>query len=177
MSGARLVFSTDGIEELTRDLEGMAGRAVDMTKWARDIAELIMLRSAQQNFIAQGRPNRWDDLAEATIAARRNRDSSSVQILRDTGLLMQSLAPVGAVYGPAGNQYSIRRISPTFAEVGTNRPGADAHQDGTTNAGRGHQTTIPARPFLLFQAQDVEDLASTAADFIVEGSITEVRGA
>lgn len=56
----------------------------------------------------------WEPLAEATIRARRNRDSTSIKILQDTGILAGSIEPViGADYveAVAGASYGIFHTS------------------------------------------------------------------
>jgi hypothetical protein len=78
--------------------------------------------------------------------------SRSVEILRDTGILLNSLSPgqlgggsAGMTYRKPGGDGGDEQIFETIANgviVGTNVPYASVHQDGST------KKKIPARPFL-----------------------------
>lgn len=116
--------------------------------------ELIMLRSAQKNFVAQGRPDRWAALKPKTVERRRNKNKSSILILRDTGQLMQSLS-VGQ------NTFSVRRKARLSAYIGTNRPGATAHQAGNPSR------NLPQREVLKHQKEDIEDFKQVYVDHIM----------
>jgi phage gpG-like protein len=136
----------------------------DPTPLMRDVL-LVMIRSAQLTFEAQGRPTRWHDLAESTIRGRFKKAMKgpgakslgslgvlgSILILRDTGLLFQSIGgnAVGAFEGADGFGEADR----LSATIGTNRPGADALQLGAP------ENNLPAREYLLFQPQDEDDIA------------------
>lgn len=143
----------------------------DASELMRDVL-LVMIRSTQQTFEAQGRPARWADLAESTVLKRlrramrlqRVRDLGSlgavgsIQILRDTGLLMQS---VGA--GASGSFSAADGFgdSDAFtAVIGTNRPGWQNQFPDS----RGWR---PERPFLVFQDQDEEDIADMAMHWLM----------
>lgn len=78
---------------------------------------ILMLASVQHNFIQQGRPTRWKPLAPMTLAMRRGKGSSSAQILRDTGRLMNSI------------NYKVENDQ---VKIGTNVPYASIHQFGST---------------------------------------------
>jgi len=88
----------------------------------------ILMNSIRKNFDDQGRPKKWEPLK----APRRR---GGTQVLIDTTRLMNSMQPV------AMNSY---------AEVGTNVEYAATH-----HFGRG---PIPARPFLLVQDEDLDDI-------------------
>jgi len=128
-------------------LDGIRERTIDMTPAMKGIQQ-VMLQSATQNFIDQGRPARWVPLAEATIRRRRNQNRSSIEILGDTGYLKRSLSPSSSGSIPEGG---IRRHTKQSSHIGTNRPGAANHQRGYT---------VPRRPFLLHQQQDRLDYRS-----------------
>lgn len=146
----RVDLDISGIEEIDADLHGMIERAKDQTP-AMEAIQAVMIRSAQKNFEMQGRPDPWQPLSLATIKRRRNKDKGSVRILRDTGYLMQSLSP-------QGGQYSIREVTKNSVAIGTNRPGAAAHQEGN---GR-----LPARPFLIHQEEDIDDYKTIILDHV-----------
>jgi phage gpG-like protein len=131
------------------------------TERAMGEAGAYMLGSIEDNFRAQGRPQKWQGLAASTLAAKRGlrgagkgrlRDkqgryaknkSSDAQILIDTARLKNSIA-FKVIGGGVG------------VEIGTNVKYGARHQFGYPKGeGRGHAET-PARKFLLFQRADLE---------------------
>src|SRR5437868_10069394 len=114
-----------------------SGRAPDTTGEARRMQLAIgavALSLVKQAFVqkSEGRADeaglRWEPLAPSTVAKRRKgRGQGAPLILRDTGLLFNSLSPGISA-----------RPNPGQVIVGTNDPKAAWHHRGTT--------TIPARP-------------------------------
>jgi phage virion morphogenesis protein len=95
---------------------------------------------------------RWPPLAASTVAKRRTHSSKP---LMDTATLMRSITS---------------RATDREVHVGTNHelaPGVSAaiHQLGG-KAGRGHQVTIPARPFLGIDRDDAEMIAGVVNDYL-----------
>jgi phage virion morphogenesis protein len=128
---------------LTEAFSGLLARLEDLTP-AMDEAGRLMLSSASMNFAAQGRPWKWQPLSPAT--ARRKGHGI---ILYETGRLMDSIS---------------FDSGPDFLSVFAPAPYARAQQDG------GRQT--PARPFLVFQQEDVQSIKG-----LVEGYISgSLRG-
>lgn len=84
---------------------------------------------------------------------------ASVQILRDTGLLFQS---VGA---GASGEFSTSDgfgVAEKYAAIlATNRPGADAHQLGYPEG------NIPERPFFLLQPEEEGDIADMGMQWLM----------
>ena len=84
---------------------------------------------------------------------------ASVQILRDTGLLFQS---VGA---GASGEFSTSDgfgVAEKYAAVlATNRPGADAHQLGYPEG------NIPERPFFLLQPEEEGDISDMGMQWLM----------
>jgi hypothetical protein len=75
---------------------------------------------------------------------------ASLQILRDTGLLLQSVG--GGAAGPFETADGFGESDQTTATIGTNHPGAwNQFADTRTNR--------PERIIFIFQDQDVSDLA------------------
>lgn len=58
-----------------------------------------------------------------------NFKDAPVEILRDTGVLLNSLSP--GVNGPSGHENQVFRVQPGTVIVGTNRKGAAAHHKGS----------------------------------------------
>ena len=143
---------------------------------------VYMWSSIGKNFRAEGRPDRWKKLKRSTINARlRGRSKAkgregkairttaagraqaarklrrlraggsgtgvrSVRILQDTGRLRHSV-------GPTNVRNSVWRIKGPRLEFGTNLKYAQTQHFGDA------KRNIPARPFLLFQRQDVKRLS------------------
>jgi phage virion morphogenesis protein len=121
---------------------------------------LAMLRSVEKTFQAGGRPNRWVPWALSTSwretrsvllksgkvssSAKRTGRARTGKVLIDTARLKNSITASLAGTGPS----SVLRI-------GSNVIYARIHQLGG-RAGRGHKSLIPARPYLVVQAEDLE---------------------
>lgn len=125
-------------------------RAKKLAKDAKDAqrplkaSSVYMLGSIEKTFRAQGRPKKWTKLADSTVAARRKgRGKGSAQILIDRARLKNS------------HSY---RLSGNASEIGTNVIYAKRHHFGYPGGtGRGRSKT-PARPWLMFQPEDVRDI-------------------
>ncbi|MBS0476840.1 MAG: phage virion morphogenesis protein [Proteobacteria bacterium] len=98
-------------------IEAVASKLEDMRPLFQRIAG-VLEHETEANFAAQGRPH-WVPLAKATIAARmkRNKGSSVLKILQDSGSLAASIS---SDYGA------------DFAVVGSNKAYAAIHQFGGT---------------------------------------------
>lgn len=96
----------------------------------RRIAGTLEYETAQ-NFAVQGRPA-WVPLSKGTIAerAKRNKSSSILKILQDSGMLASSIT---SDYGP------------DFAVVGSNKVYAAIHQFGGTIERAPHSTKVRLR--------------------------------
>lgn len=118
-------------------------------------AGAYMLGSIEDNFRAQGRPQKWQGLAASTLAQRtrrgqrrrkKNRPTGSPQILIDKGRMKNQIGfkVIGGGVGVA---------------VGLNaKQAARQHFGYPGGSGRGHSRT-PARAFLMFQQRDLEYIA------------------
>lgn len=161
------------VGDVVQTLTEIEGAFTDPSPLMRD-ALLTMIRSTQLTFEAQGRPNPWDDLADSTIRKRFARARGargggqlgslgtlgSIQILRDTGLLFQSVG--GGANGPFATADGFGESDETSAIIGTNRPGADALQLGHS---RGY---FPPRVYLQILDQDEEDIVTMSADWFLQ---------
>lgn len=129
----------------------------------------ILVRSITENFEAEGRPKAWRPLAEATLFSRlgvgrlvgkkgkelkrAQKRLANVKILQDSGVLKNSQRA---------------EVSNNTLRVGPTGPAAlygRIHQFGG-KAGRGKKTTIPARPFLVVQDEDLIELKDLMTDHI-----------
>jgi len=112
--------------------------------------KVYMLSSIEQNFAEGGRPRRWPPLSEKTIVQRRKKGKWPGQILVQSGHLL------GSIEGTVRDDSVI---------IGTNKPYAAIHQFGG-KAGRGHKVSIPARPYLVFQDEDIEEIKQILLDYL-----------
>lgn len=147
-------------------------KRLDNPKTALQKASLVMLRSIDKNFRAEGRPRKWTKLAPMTVGFRRKK---SKRILQDTGRLKGSITA---------------QVHKEFAKIGTNLDYAPLqHFGGMTKPKtlrikqykrrqthafgksitpkivivRAHSMRIgskkvPSRPYILFQTQDIRDI-------------------
>ena len=147
------------INELLRRLRRKMG---DLTPVMEEIGELIV-SSVQENFNRGGRYSepgswrggnkKWKELAPSTIRERERQGYWPGQILVRTGDLKESITY------DAGKDYVI---------VGTwDIDYAAIHQFGG-KAGRKHAAKIPARPFLVVQDEDLEEIKEIILDYIKE---------
>lgn len=127
----------------------------------------IVQSSVEENFVRQGRPKKWTDLAESTKRIRRRRKKWPGMILQVSGQLASSVNS---------------RVDKNVVVVGSNKPYAKIHDEGGTvnhpgtNNGFGkgipippHRIKIPARPFLLFQDDDLDEAQQILLDHLVSG--------
>jgi len=150
-------------------LRDLSKAAANPAPALRDIGEMLAT-SIDRNFEAQGRyhapdswrggGNRWTPLADATVLAmiggkrkgytkrgalraKAARRIEGKKILQDTARLR------GSIWPSVENK--------TTLVIGTHAVAyAAIHQFGGT-AGRGKKTTIPARPYLVIQDEDIDD--------------------
>jgi phage virion morphogenesis protein len=137
-------MSIQGIEKIFRRVKTLADNAKNPAKPLK-VASVYMLGSIQKNFRAQGRPEKWTKLATSTKARRRKgRGRGQSQILIDRGILKNSFS---------------HRLVQDGAEIGTNAVQAKRQHFGYEGGkGRGRSKT-PARPFLMYQEEDVRNIA------------------
>lgn len=140
------------------DLEGQALRAAaDMRNMADAVKnfkeplnaaiDTVMIPSIRKNFEAEGRP-KWKSLSAMTVYKRTNKkviaSGATHPILQDTKALFM-----------AATSKQIWTITETDATVtGLNDivPYANYNQGGTER--------MPARPFIVFQEEDIEAMAA-----------------
>jgi phage virion morphogenesis protein len=102
---------------------------------------VYMLGSIERNFKASGRPAKWQALAPGTLRRRRKgKGKGGAKILVDTARLKNSMQT---------------RLVSDGVQIGTNTVYAGRHHFGYPGGtGRGRSKT-PARPFLMFQNEDL----------------------
>lgn len=107
---------------------------------------ILFLREIDLNFIAQGRPEKW----EQSLAALLRRGLTGV----DTGLLRASVTSQGSVG-------SIFEVYDLELKIGSNLPYAKYFHDGTTKS--------PPRPYLIISS----DTFAIATEIIKQGIFNE----
>jgi phage virion morphogenesis protein len=152
-------------------LQGLEERGENLSGLMRSFGE-YMKGSIQKNFDAQGRPVKWAPISFGTKVAwhtkRRSywtkKDKMSKKgkaawsgrlVLTDTGRLRRS------IYATAGGD---------SLTLGTNVIYAALHQFGG-QAGRGKKIFIPARPYLLFQPEDLERFHKMLVNYLLAGRL------
>jgi phage gpG-like protein len=105
-----------------------------------EAAGIYMEGSVERNFKASGRPQKWEKLAPSTLKKRRKGDGK-IQILSDSGVMKSSL---GSKVVAEGVQIGVHGVQAPRMHYG--------YPGGT---GRGRSKT-PARPFLMFQREDLD---------------------
>ena len=136
-----IVIKQTGIADVKVRLGKAIDRMADLTP-AMKRASILMMGSINQNFQQSGRPMPWAPLAYSTIKEKMRKGYSPKPLIR-TGLLRASMA---------------QNISTKGFRIGTAVPYAKYHQLGTKN--------IPARPYLVFQTQDIERINKVVTDHL-----------
>jgi phage virion morphogenesis protein len=115
---------------------------------------------AQQAFKDQSDPTtgrRWAPLRPVTLELRRNKNNTSVKILRDAGHLFKSIHKI--ITGK------------TTVAVGSDKVYGSMHQYGGTTSPRSMipGKRIPARPFLGFDKAGGKEISRIMKDYILKG--------
>ncbi len=143
--GITLLYNKEDVEKFKRELAERQKKINNLAYPMRKIA-LRMETSVIKNFIAEGRPKKWEGLSDATLIRRRKgKGTGTATILSDTGILRQSISSIW---------------DKMTAKVGTNLVYGAVHQFGFV------RHNIPERPFLMFQQGEAEKYNDMIADFI-----------
>lgn len=137
MAGARLNVEAAGISGVLEMFNRLIQLGGDASAPLKDVGEYY-LRRTEERFNREMAPGgaRWKELAPSTRAAKRH-----AKILTETQRLR------------GGFTYS---VDPKSLEFGTNVIYGAIHQFGG-ETGRGHKVSIPPRPYLGADAEDVEE--------------------
>lgn len=125
-------------------LAQLQAKMADLAPALRSVGAMLK-DEARLCFVEQSSPYgmKWRPLSPVTVAKRRKGEGSGeIQILRDTGRLMNSIAV---------------NSSASSVEVGSNLVYAAIHQFGGM-AGRNRKVSIPARPFLPTNGLPLEQM-------------------
>ncbi len=136
-------------KEIEKHLLELAKKAENLRPVMKNIAG-ILAYSTEENFKAEGRPDKWVDLAESTKKERQKKGHWPGQILQVTGQLASSV-----------NTY----YDNDCAIIGSNLDYAAIHQLGG-NAGKNHSAEIPARPYSLLQQEDEKNIIDEITNYL-----------
>ena len=136
-------------KEVTEALLNLAKRTENLRPLMKSIAG-IFASSTEENFKQEGRPDKWTDLADITKKNREKINKWPGQILQVEGQLASSVT----------TQYD-----DDSAVIGSNKDYARIHQLGG-DAGRGKKVKIPARPYLVLQDEDFEEILSECKKYL-----------
>lgn len=132
----------------------VASKCEDMKPLMKNIAG-IMADAVEENFEQEGRPDKWQELAESTIKHRKKTKHWPGKILQVEGQLATSIT----------TQYDNES-----AVIGSNLAYAAIHQLGG-QAGKGKKVTIPARPYLNLNDADIKYISNVAYKFMFSCNI------
>lgn len=151
MPGVEIKVDTSDAEKL---LFGLLKRMDDLSGPMAIIGETV-LASIHENFDAGGRPEKWEPLAPSTIAERVRKGKWPGRILVRTGVS-------GGLLGSISY-----KAFPDKVVVSANKKYAAIHHFGG-KAGKGHSADIPARPFMMVQDEDMEEMQEALLNYILE---------
>lgn len=139
------------LQILAEILDHVSGELQNFSEPLRSSINNVVAPSIARNFDAGGRPA-WVPLSEATVKIR----GSAGPILDRTGTLRASASSPGLW---------------EFTQTDAYLPGLPIwygvlHQEGFGGSGRAHP--IPARPFIMFQEEDVDAIEQTFVDWLGE---------
>jgi phage virion morphogenesis protein len=127
----------------------VASKCEDLKPLMKNIAG-IMADAVEENFEQEGRPDKWQELAESTIKKRKKTKHWPGRILQVEGQLATSIT----------TQYDNES-----AVIGSNLEYAAIHQLGG-QAGKGKKVTIPTRPYLNLTESDYKKIIKKSAKYL-----------
>lgn len=132
-------------------LLNVASKCEDLKPLMKNIAG-IMADAVEENFENEGRPDKWQELAESTIKHRKKTRHWPGRILQVEGQLATSIT----------TQYDNES-----AVIGSNLAYAAIHQLGG-QAGKGKKVTIPARPYLDLTENELISIKNTVLSYTLK---------
>ncbi len=138
--------------DIKRALNSIGGKITKMPDLTRNIAG-IMEDAVMENFEQGGRPA-WDDLAESTKKARRDKGKWPGQILVLDARLK------GSVESSHGDNSAFVFVA------GKDFPYAAIHQFGGEAGRRDHRVQIKARPYLTLHQTDIDEIEHAITTYL-----------
>jgi phage virion morphogenesis protein len=193
MAGTQIEFDWDD-STVQSFFQRMRERMQDASPAMRVVAS-IMRTSVVRNFEKQGRP-RWEPLSPVTLALRKRKKKGRKRKSKGSARKPKILRVQGFAGGLLGSISG--EATANSAMVGTNKIYAAVHQFGAKKGEFGTVTItrkiatskrsggsriakpyqmqvpwgdIPARPFLVLQDEDKEEIRKTLNNFILRGDV------
>lgn len=159
----------------TPKLRAMIDRLSDLTPLMQGMGQ-HMLPSVRRNFNEGGRPEPWapgkfevEGFEEQALRSATKSYKGRAQRRQGRTRMGGLLVLTGDLRGSIG--YTAERGDLVlWSRPEMNPVKAAVHQFGTNRAGRNHDITIPARPFLVFQQEDLSYFRKSADGWIRVGS-------
>lgn len=143
--------------EIKLDNKEVESRLLDLAKRSENLRPLmkniagIFAYSTEENFKEEGRPDKWTDLAESTKKQRTKTGHYPGQILQVSGQLASSISTY---------------YDNDSAVIGSNLDYAAIHQLGG-QAGKNQSVTIPARPYLQLNNEEIIEVIIYITNFLI----------
>ncbi len=182
-NGALISYDVKGDERVKALLKKAGNKAKDLRIPLKRCG-ILMSRSIDKNFRAEGRPKKWAPLSPMTIAMRRKKGKGA-KILQDTGHGKGSIVykvvsnqkvqigtPLdymrihqkgGSIKIPARDIYPVKARVLHWVDPGTGEDvfAMHVHQKERT-------AKIPQRKFLLFQEDDKKNIVKIFTEYLEE---------
>lgn len=188
MPVSQLNIDHKGLQRVMAGFEKFKTNASDLTR-PMNSAGKIMLKSIKNNFDSVGRPKRWPALKPST-GKQKLREGYTIQPLVRTGALMRSMTyrvsgngkllsvgtsiPYGSIhqFGGTIKRGAHSRVVPFSKKGGfLSKKSASRRKTGFISIRRvsfgASSVNIPARPFLLFQDEDIDQMNSLIAEHLL----------
>jgi phage virion morphogenesis protein len=149
MAGSAITITSNAVD-VSREMKVIAARFGNALPAMQIIGQRVV-KSVVENFMVGGRPQGWQPLAPATLAAKKG---GSILVGKGFGGGL-----LGSIHAEPENDAVV---------VGTDKVYGAVHQFGG-KAGRGLKTTIPQREFLLIQDGDYQEIKEDLGHFILRG--------
>ena len=137
-------------KEVESKLLDLAQRSENLRPLMKNIAG-VFAYSTEENFKEEGRPDKWADLAESTKKQRTKTGHYPGQILQVSGQLASSISTY---------------YDNDSAVIGSNLDYAAIHQLGG-QAGKNQSVTIPARPYLQLNNEEIIEVIIYINNFLI----------
>ena len=143
--------------EIKVDNKDVESRLLDLAKQSENLRPLmkniagVFAYSTEENFKNEGRPDKWTDLAESTKKQRTKTGHYPGQILQVSGQLASSISTY---------------YDNDSAVIGSNLDYAAIHQLGG-QAGKNQSVTIPARPYLQLNNEEIIEVIIYIKNFLI----------
>ena len=182
-NGAFISYDVKG-DEKVKALLKKAGNKAKNLRIPLKRCGILMIRSIDKNFRAEGRPKRWALLSPMTIAMRRKKGKGA-KILQDTGhgkgsivykVVSNQKVQIGTPLGymkihqeggsikiPARDIYPVKARVLHWVDPGTGEDIFDMHVHQKARTAK-----IPQRKFLLFQEDDKKNIVNIFIEYLEE---------